>query len=166
MRISFTRKRAKHENTRSPPFSYDTKMAANGYWARKALILRELLKNNSYSLTFGLFFTFYWKNLTLTWTQALGFKANSSMLILLSHFHLILRLCSHWLITINFTSEDIARLSLDTAIRIQPNTAWSFNQYQQVNTQNIYKRNQLYWGIFFSWLDTFLPHPPPEKNKI
>ena len=38
----FTRKRTKHENTRSPPFSYDTKMAADGYKARKALILREL----------------------------------------------------------------------------------------------------------------------------
>ena len=38
-----TVKRTEHENTRSPPFSYDTKMAADGYWARKALILRELL---------------------------------------------------------------------------------------------------------------------------
>ena len=38
----FTRKRTKHENTRSPPLSYDTKMAADGYWARKASILREL----------------------------------------------------------------------------------------------------------------------------
>ena len=28
MSIFFTRKRTKHENTRSPPFSYDTKMAA------------------------------------------------------------------------------------------------------------------------------------------
>ena len=37
--IFFTRKRTKHENTRSPPFSYDTKMAADGYWARKALML-------------------------------------------------------------------------------------------------------------------------------
>ena len=35
-----TRKRTL-ENTRSPPFSYDTKMATDGYWARKALILRE-----------------------------------------------------------------------------------------------------------------------------
>ena len=35
--ISFTRKRTKHENTRSPPF-YDTKMGADGYWACKALI--------------------------------------------------------------------------------------------------------------------------------
>ena len=40
----FTIKRTKHENTRSPPFSYDTKMAADGYLARsKALILRGLL---------------------------------------------------------------------------------------------------------------------------
>ena len=39
----FTRKRTKHDNTRSPPFSYDTKMAAGGYWTRKTLILRELL---------------------------------------------------------------------------------------------------------------------------
>ena len=27
----FTRKRTKHENTPSPPFSYDTNMAADGY---------------------------------------------------------------------------------------------------------------------------------------
>ena len=31
MPICFTRKRTKHKNTRSPPFSYDTEMAANGY---------------------------------------------------------------------------------------------------------------------------------------
>ena len=43
MPIVFTRKRPKHENTRSPPFLYDTKMAADSYWARKALILRERL---------------------------------------------------------------------------------------------------------------------------
>ena len=30
-------------NTRSPPFLYDTKMAADGYWARKALTLKEFL---------------------------------------------------------------------------------------------------------------------------
>ena len=30
MPIFFTRKRTKHENTRSPPLSYDTKMAADG----------------------------------------------------------------------------------------------------------------------------------------
>ena len=28
----FMRKWEKHENTQSPPFSYDMKMAANGYW--------------------------------------------------------------------------------------------------------------------------------------
>ena len=39
MPIFFTRKRTKHENTRSPPYSYD----AEGYEARKALILREPL---------------------------------------------------------------------------------------------------------------------------
>ena len=39
----FTRKRTKHANTRRPSFSYDAKMAADGYWARKALILREVL---------------------------------------------------------------------------------------------------------------------------
>ena len=31
MPICLTRKRTKHENTRSPPFSCDTKMAADGY---------------------------------------------------------------------------------------------------------------------------------------
>ena len=39
----FTKKWTKHENTWSPPFLYNTKMAADGCWARKALILRELL---------------------------------------------------------------------------------------------------------------------------
>ena len=29
--VSFTRKQAKHKNTQSLPFSYDAKMAANGY---------------------------------------------------------------------------------------------------------------------------------------
>ena len=33
----------KHENT--PPFSYDTKMAAGSYWARKALIRRASSTN-------------------------------------------------------------------------------------------------------------------------
>ena len=41
--IFVRRKRTKHENT-GPPFLYDNKMATvNGYWARKALILREPL---------------------------------------------------------------------------------------------------------------------------
>ena len=40
MSVYTTRKRTKHKNTRSPPFLYDTKMSAGGYWARKALILR------------------------------------------------------------------------------------------------------------------------------
>ena len=35
------------KNTRSPPFSYETKMAADGYLARKALILREIHDQNS-----------------------------------------------------------------------------------------------------------------------
>ena len=39
----FLEKIAKHENTRSPPFSNDMKMAANDYWSRKALKLREFL---------------------------------------------------------------------------------------------------------------------------
>ena len=39
----FTRKRTKQENTSSPPFLYDTKMAIDVYEARKALMLRELL---------------------------------------------------------------------------------------------------------------------------
>ena len=39
----FLEKIAKHENTRSPPFSNDMKMAANDYWSRKALKLRESL---------------------------------------------------------------------------------------------------------------------------
>ena len=47
MPIVFTRKRTKHENTRSPPFWYHTKMVADGYKARKALILRELLEGRS-----------------------------------------------------------------------------------------------------------------------
>ena len=39
---SFARENGQNtKNTRSPPFSYDTKMAADGYWARKALILTE-----------------------------------------------------------------------------------------------------------------------------
>ena len=38
----------KHENTLGLPFSYDTKMAANGYWACKALILRASFKAQDY----------------------------------------------------------------------------------------------------------------------
>ena len=38
-----TRKRAKHEITPNRPLSYDLKMAADGYKARKALVLREVL---------------------------------------------------------------------------------------------------------------------------
>ena len=39
----FTRKRTKHENTWRPPFSYVRKMAADGYWVHKALIVIEPL---------------------------------------------------------------------------------------------------------------------------
>ena len=49
MSVVFTRKRTKHKNTRSPPFLYDTKMAADGYYARKALILRERFFNQTLS---------------------------------------------------------------------------------------------------------------------
>ena len=35
------RTRTKHENTRSLPFAYGMEMAANGYWARKALRERD-----------------------------------------------------------------------------------------------------------------------------
>ena len=36
MPIFFLTRKRKHENTRSPPFLYDTKMTANGYQARSA----------------------------------------------------------------------------------------------------------------------------------
>ena len=47
---SFRRERTKHDNTRSPPFSYDKKMAADRYWARKALTARELPVNSWWCL--------------------------------------------------------------------------------------------------------------------
>ena len=45
MLILFTSERTKHENTCRPPFLYNTKMAADGYQARKALMLREFRHN-------------------------------------------------------------------------------------------------------------------------
>ena len=50
MSIFFSGKRTKDENIRSPPFLYDTEMAADGYWARKALMLRELLQSIFYNV--------------------------------------------------------------------------------------------------------------------
>ena len=45
--IFFTRKLTKYENNLSPPFWYDTKMTADGYWARKTLILRAYVSRYS-----------------------------------------------------------------------------------------------------------------------
>ena len=49
----YSRKRTKHENTRSPPFLCDIKMAAKGYWARKALTERTSLTSKTHVRVFN-----------------------------------------------------------------------------------------------------------------
>ena len=60
----FTSKRTKHENTRHQPFSYDTKIPADGYRARKALKLRGLLLSLAFVEEFEELFLEHLRTLT------------------------------------------------------------------------------------------------------
>ena len=73
MPILFTRKQTKHGNAQSSPFSYNMKMAVDGYYACKALTVRERFLN-VFTPHSSLLFLFY--SLELNW--AITFWCNFS----------------------------------------------------------------------------------------